>query len=86
MVLTVLFCTSSFSPSCEVLVTIESQTTLFFQSVSYPDEGFYSCIAGNTLGETVSSAYLEIAAATVDNLDTRIATLTLVLMVGYAKL
>jgi len=56
------------------------------KSVSYPDEGFYSCIAGNTLGETVSSAYLEIAAATVDNLDTRIAFLTLVLMVGYAKL
>ena len=43
------------------------------QDISYPDEGFYSCVAGNTLGETVSSAYLEIAAATQNILNTRIA-------------
>ena len=34
---------------------------LSVQDVSYGSEGFYSCVAGNTLGETISSAYLEIA-------------------------
>jgi len=33
------------------------------KDVSLDSEGFYSCVAGNTLGETVSSAYLEIAGA-----------------------
>ena len=28
--------------------------------VTSQDSGFYSCVAGNILGETVSSAYLEI--------------------------
>ena len=31
--------------------------------VSPPDSGFYSCVAGNILGESVSSAYLEISPA-----------------------
>ena len=31
------------------------------QDVSYESEGFYSCVAGNTLGETISTAYLELA-------------------------
>ena len=52
-----------------------------FQDISYPDEGFYSCVAGNTLGETVSSAYLEIAAATLNILDIRIVTIALVVTV-----
>ena len=49
-----------------------------FQDISYLNEGFYSCVAGNTLGETVSSAYLEIAAATLNILDIRIVTIALV--------
>lgn len=31
--------------------------------VSADDEGFYTCIAGNIMGETVSSAYLEVSGA-----------------------
>ncbi|XP_023325604.1 fibroblast growth factor receptor isoform X2 [Eurytemora carolleeae] len=31
--------------------------------VSDMDEGFYTCIAGNIMGETVSSAYLEVSFA-----------------------
>ena len=31
------------------------------------DSGFYSCVAGNILGETVSSAYLEINGTTSYN-------------------
>jgi len=41
-------------------------------AVSVKDEGFYSCVAGNTLGETVSSAFLEISAADLCALDVRI--------------
>eukprot|EP00090_Calanus_glacialis_P022863 TRINITY_DN35200_c0_g1_i1.p1 TRINITY_DN35200_c0_g1~~TRINITY_DN35200_c0_g1_i1.p1 ORF type:complete len:139 (+),score=4.03 TRINITY_DN35200_c0_g1_i1:19-435(+) len=33
------------------------------RKVTPQDAGFYSCIAGNILGETVSSAYLEISGA-----------------------
>ena len=32
-----------------------------FQDVQPIDEGFYMCVAGNTLGETTSLATLEIA-------------------------
>ena len=32
--------------------------------VDISDSGFYSCVAGNILGESVSSAYLEINAST----------------------
>ena len=28
--------------------------------MSAPDSGFYSCVAGNILGESTSTAYLEI--------------------------
>ena len=31
--------------------------------MSPPDSGFYSCVAGNILGESTSSAYLEISPA-----------------------
>ena len=31
--------------------------------VSPPDSGFYSCVAGNILGESTSTAYLEISPA-----------------------
>ena len=31
------------------------------KNVTPKDAGFYTCIAGNILGETVSSAYLEIS-------------------------
>lgn len=33
------------------------------KDVSSQSEGFYSCVAGNTLGETIITAYLEIAGA-----------------------
>merc|ERR1719411_529025 len=33
------------------------------KDVSLESEGFYSCVAGNTLGETIMTAYLEIAGA-----------------------
>lgn len=33
------------------------------KDVSYEDEGYYMCVAGNTLGETTSLAFLEIAGA-----------------------
>jgi len=33
------------------------------RNVSPNDEGFYTCIAGNIVGETVSSAYLEVSSA-----------------------
>ena len=42
------------------------------QAVSYSDEGFYSCVAGNTLGETISSAFLQISTATFHKLDIRV--------------
>merc|ERR1719410_2423787 len=35
----------------------------YINKVSPPDSGFYSCVAGNILGESVSSAYLEISPA-----------------------
>ena len=31
--------------------------------MSAPDSGFYSCVAGNILGESTSTAYLEISPA-----------------------
>ena len=48
--------------------------------MSYEDEGFYSCVAGNTLGETVSSAFLEISKASFSVIDFRIATFSLFAM------
>jgi len=33
------------------------------KDVSWMDEGFYTCMAGNTIGETVSQAYLHISSA-----------------------
>ena len=36
---------------------------LMLQDVGRGDEGFYMCVAGNTLGETTSLATLEIAGA-----------------------
>jgi len=42
------------------------------KAVSYSDEGFYSCVAGNTLGETISSAFLQISTATFHKLDIRV--------------
>ena len=36
---------------------------LLLQDVGRGDEGFYMCVAGNTLGETTSLATLEIAGA-----------------------
>jgi len=42
------------------------------KDVTDKDEGFYSCVAGNTLGETVSSAFLEISTATLHKLNFRI--------------
>ena len=36
---------------------------IYFQ-VDISDSGFYSCVAGNILGESVSSAYLDINAST----------------------
>lgn len=33
------------------------------KDVSWLDEGFYTCMAGNTIGETVSQAYLHISSA-----------------------
>ena len=39
-----------------------SKTTLVFQ-VSPADSGFYSCVAGNILGESVSTAHLAISLA-----------------------
>merc|ERR1712002_680085 len=35
------------------------------QDVSHDDEGFYQCMAGNILGETVSQAYLQISRASL---------------------
>jgi len=61
--------------------TMGNPFSYIIKDISYPDEGFYSCVAGNTLGETVSSAYLEIAAATLNILDIRIVTLALVVTV-----
>jgi len=43
--------------------------SFIIKDVSYSDEGFYSCVAGNTLGETVSSAFLQISTATIHTLD-----------------
>ena len=40
-----------------------SQLELMLQDVGRGDEGFYMCVAGNTLGETTSLATLEIAGA-----------------------
>ena len=42
--------------------------------MSHKDEGFYSCVDGNKLGDTVSSAFLEISKASFSVLDVRIAT------------
>ncbi|KAJ8896398.1 hypothetical protein PR048_001742 [Dryococelus australis] len=38
---------------------------LIIQNVTYEDEGWYTCVAGNNLGLTYSSAYLQV----VDDLD-----------------
>ena len=48
--------------------------------MSYEDEGFYSCVAGNTLGETVSSAFLEISKASFSVLDVRIVSFAIFAM------
>lgn len=50
------------------------------KDVSYEDEGFYSCVAGNTLGETVSSAFLEISKSSFSVLDVRIVSFALFAM------
>lgn len=33
---------------------------LIIQNVTYDDEGWYTCIAGNSLGTTYASAYLRV--------------------------
>lgn len=40
-----------------------SPYTFIIQDVTYTDEGFYQCMAGNILGETVTQAYLHISRA-----------------------
>ena len=48
--------------------------TYHFQDVSFRDEGFYSCVAGNTLGETVSEAFLEISESALHTIDAEFVT------------
>jgi len=54
------------------------------KDVSFEDEGFYSCVAGNTLGETASTAYLQIAGCAKNILDFRI-VLFLLLFLTVAR-
>ena len=51
------------SGSVRLLRTGATQGTPYryrVENVTPEDAGFYSCVAGNILGETVSSAYLEV--------------------------
>ena len=55
--------TFQFSGSMTLLRTGATQGTPYrytVKNVAPNDSGFYSCIAGNILGETVSSAYLQV--------------------------
>ena len=51
----------SSSFTCHMVSRTGSNVISPVQDVSYESEGFYSCVAGNTLGETISTAYLELA-------------------------
>ena len=55
--------TFRFSGSMTLLRTGATQGTPYrytVKNVDPNDAGFYSCVAGNILGETVSSAYLQV--------------------------
>ena len=47
------------------------------KNVTPQDSGFYSCVAGNVLGETVASAFLEVNAAQTAYVNTRLISLLL---------
>ncbi|KAJ9581128.1 hypothetical protein L9F63_023694, partial [Diploptera punctata] len=58
-------CPDWFFGQLEEGADIDIQEVLILNNVSYEDEGWYTCIAGNSLGMTYASAYLHV----VDSLD-----------------